>query len=124
MDSLTILGCSPDRRATKRHRMTEHARTQIPLSVICETAVIIDIHNAAVYSYAKLVLEPETPGLCHSPLSAASQIYLVCWPSGLVAQLVSRQAPEQLQPSLIEALYGKATSLKPCTEGCQRKGGR
>lgn len=94
------------------------------LSAICESAVIVDLQDYSVNPYSELEIERDTPGAHPPAWYERARAYLVFWPSGLATQLVTRLAPNQLQPDMIESLYSQATHLKPCDLSRRRKGGR
>lgn len=91
-----------------------------PFKAVCQSAVVIDLEAKTSHPYDELNVKLETPGLQTPARYAEARAYLIVWPSGLAAQLVTRLAPDQLQPSLIEALYKQATHVKPWMQPGQR----
>lgn len=82
------------------------------LSEICESAVIIELEEKILWDYS--VIDVDRPGICGDvPIDAATHTYLIYWPGGLAAYLVSKLALNHLQPSFIEAAHATAKQLKP-----------
>jgi len=104
--------------------MTTQPVTQ--LSSICQTARIFEIDTdfPVIHQYAELEIEVETPGAYKLPHYSVPQTYIVYFPGGLTTQLVSQKAPWQIQPREIEALYERATHLKPISDPFRTSGRR
>ncbi len=96
------------------------------LSSICQSAQIVenDTDFPVVHQYAELEIEVETPGAYKPPHYSVPQTYLVCWPGGLTAHYVTQKAPWQIQPREIEAIYERATHLKPISDPFRASGRR
>lgn len=86
--------------------------TDLELSAICESATIFDIEEGYVYPYPDLYIEPFKPDT-FIKLEPVTHSYLVYWPCGLAAYIVTPLASHQLRPAFIEAAHATAKLLKP-----------
>ncbi|MFM7012697.1 MAG: hypothetical protein ACKO0Z_25780 [Betaproteobacteria bacterium] len=101
------------------------------LSPICQQAKIIDLENKAVFSYAEAynpeiykyvsmsapLHEYRASHKAAQPVHSSHTPYLICWEQGRTAFFLTRKAPHQIKPEEVEALYYKASSLKPIKLG-------
>lgn len=88
--------------------------THSNLSEICKTATIILLEDKEIMEYDVTYFEVEPPDLMgFFPTDSVVHTYLIYWPGGLVAYLVSKLAINHLQPSYIEAAHATAKQLKP-----------
>lgn len=84
------------------------------LSVICQTATILDFIEKKAQSYAETV-KIETPGLYHKPAHKEKCPYVICWPNNLATNYFSQMAPYQMQPAMIEEAFKQAMPIHTST---------
>ncbi len=82
----------------------------------CQQAIIFDPETGAIHAYHTLGVKLETPGIWPKPQHPTARAYLIYWPGGVVAHLFTRRGLTQIQPDTIDALYRKATHLRPLDE--------
>lgn len=85
-------------------------------STPCQQATIVDTENGASHAYHTLAVKLETPGIYPKHQHPTARAYLIYWPGGVVAHLFTRRGLTQIQPDTIDALYRKATHLRPLDE--------
>lgn len=82
----------------------------------CQQATIIDPETGDAHAYRDLPIQRETPGVWPALHHSTEHAYLIFWPGGMAAQLLTRGGLNQIQPSTIDALYRKAKHLPPLNE--------